>query len=159
MLAPDPWFSADPSSAADPPAAVASRVRRATSVRPADVAAAAGWVLFVGLWWRTLTYTPLVALARIGLFVAVAVGVTVAANTLWIRHNLRIHRRKGPRRSVPVVEMRVERDFSGRVLDADWEAVRDSNYVLVAPTGDRKMFRVVDGAPLDIEMPVSGTAS
>lgn len=130
-------------------AEVSGRARR----RAADAVVVAGWVVFVALWWRTLTYTSPATLASIAVMLVACVAVAVAGTTTWVVHNLDIHRRRGPRLAVPAVEVRLERDFAGRILEADWDAVRASGYVLVVPSGDRKQFRPVAGSPADAGFP------
>lgn len=103
-----------------------------------DALAVAGWLAFVVLWLRTLSYTRAATLSTIGLLIAVALVVVLGATALWIRHNLAIYRRKGPRRAVPPVDATFERDAIGRVLVADWDEVRTSAYVLVDPGQERK---------------------
>lgn len=136
----------------------ASAPSRRGAVRAADVAATVGWLLFFGLWWRTLRITEPAVLVQIGLFLLAVLVGSLAATTIWIHHNLAIHRRKGPRRSVPVVDARRDRDFMGRSLDADWDAARSATYVLVAPSGGRKLFRPVDAPPADAAVSDPATA-
>lgn len=100
-----------------------------------------GWAGFVWLWSLVLG-RPWESADLRGLIV----GTLVVAPTLtvaWIVHNVGIYRRRGPRRSVPAVTWRYERDYNGREVVADFVALRDARAVVIDVDGGRKRFRVV----------------
>lgn len=100
-----------------------------------------GWGLLALAWWRVASDPGEAGtVVAIGLLVVAMLIVVVTATWLWIEHNLSIHRRKGPRRSVPAVAERFERDFLGRDLSADWSSVRASRRVEIRPDEDVKRF-------------------
>lgn len=85
-----------------------SRTVRLRALLQALVAIAA-WAGFLFLWYLTLAdrvtgRRPLYELIAIVIVAVVIVSITY----LWIRHNLNIYKRKGPRRRVPPGE----HDFS-----------------------------------------------
>lgn len=116
-----------------------ARLRSPWSVVAHVLLVALGWAGFVWLWslvlarpWESADLRGLV----IGTLV-VAPAITVA----WIVHNLGIYRRRGPRRRVPQVTLRYERDFHDRAIDADFDALRAQPFVVVSIDGARKCYR------------------
>jgi hypothetical protein len=99
-----------------------------------------GWILFVWFWLRvageTSPGTILWGVAAVGAITALVTTTTV----WWIVHNLRIHKRKGPRRSVPIAMPVYRQDFLGRDLDGDWSLLRRSSVVVVLAEDGRKRF-------------------
>ena len=77
-----------------------------------------GWPGLGWCWWLVIrdgdAPTPTMVAAPAVLAVA-----TVVVTTWWIRHNLAIHRRKGPRRKVPVAAFPYLSDRRGRPLRLD----------------------------------------
>ena len=51
-----------------------------------------------------------------GLQVAAMMGIVLAITIWWIRHNVRIYRRKGPRRGRPDLAPRTDEDRLGHVV-------------------------------------------
>ena len=81
----------------------------------------ASWVLMVGLWIQ-LALEGHVSLngvegaaIQLGLLSAAVIGIT----TLWIRHDLRIYRRKGPRTGRADQMPRTDEDRLGHPLEWD----------------------------------------
>src|SRR5918999_1341773 len=103
------------------------------------VTVSAGWAAFGWSWVRVAGETPdstmIWSIAAIAIIAIVIVSTTLG----WIAHNLRIYRRKGPRRAVPPVQ----RDFLGRELNADWLALYDAALIAVVVVEDRKSFEPV----------------
>ena len=102
-----------------------------------------GWAGFAWLWslvlgrpWESADLRRLI----VGTLV-VAPVLTVA----WIVHNVGIYRRRGPRRSVPAVAWRYERDYNGREVAADFAALRDARTVVIDVDGGRKRYRDATG--------------
>ena len=104
------------------------------------LAISGGWVVFVWAWihvsQRTSLATLLWGVAAIAVTTLVALSVTV----WWVVHNLRIYRRKGPRKSVPIAMPDYRSDFMGRSLDADWSLLRRSSVVVVRIDDQGKRF-------------------
>ena len=85
------------------------------------LAIAVGWVLFFWGWQRVLGRSADFGELRL-LMLGAAVVVPVVTVS-WILHNRGIHRRKGPRRSVPAATLDYRANpGQGRT----WEEVRDS---------------------------------
>ena len=76
----------------------------------------ASWVVFAALWAllaRQGRVSP-DALRDTGTQLAVLGGAVLALTTWWVRHNVGIHRRKGPRTGVPTARPRTDQDRLGR---------------------------------------------
>lgn len=104
------------------------------------LAIAAGWAVFFWSWVRVLQRTSISTLAWGVLVLVVITAVVVSITVWWITHNLRIYRRKGPRRSVPVAMPEYRTDFVGRDLHGDWMMLRRSSVVLVGVDEEGKHF-------------------
>ena len=76
------------------------------------------WLMLVGMWAKLLagdrvSLTNIIDSAQ---YVAAIAGAVLALTLYWIRHNLAIHRRKGPRTSSPIRPPRVDADRLERPL-------------------------------------------
>lgn len=98
-----------------------------------------GWTAGALLWWRVLGETSghqvTVAVAVILLSLAASLSV----NLLWVDHNLRLHRTRGPRTGLPTAALSYEQDWVGRSVTAHWDSVRGAQEVLVAAGDDWKI--------------------
>lgn len=99
---------------------------------------ALGWLLFAWSWHRVSVNGPEIAELRWLMLSAVLVVPVLTLS--WVAHNVGIHRRKGPRRSVPAVTTHLERDFNGRRLEADWAALATARRIDILVDDDRKRF-------------------
>lgn len=99
---------------------------------------ALGWVLFVWSWRRVTAGSPEAGELR-ALMVAAAIVVPVLTLS-WVAHNVGIHRRKGPRRSLREVQAHYDRDFNGRVIDADWTRLADARRITIVLDGGHKRY-------------------
>jgi hypothetical protein len=125
-------------------------LRLAPGLRSAAQSAvvALGWALFIAGWvkvGRGVTEGTVVSTLLL------IVGVTVISLTVtifWIAHNVSIFRRKGPRTNARDIDFEFDKDFLGRDLDADWDAVGRSSKILVAVREDFKSF-VAAGVELE----------
>ena len=76
----------------------------------------AGWVLFFIWWGQVLRVASIPEAARAVLVILSVSLLTALATVWWVRYNLGIYRRKGPRRTVPDVPEDVGTDALGRKL-------------------------------------------
>ena len=98
-----------------------------------------GWILFV-YWWRRVTpqITETDATAAL-VFIAATFLVTLVVTLWWVSYNVRIYRRKGPRRRLPDVSEDRDADYLGRTIDgADDGSARKAQVVVIEVDGDRK---------------------
>ncbi|HEX9204343.1 MAG TPA: hypothetical protein VF853_00300 [Candidatus Deferrimicrobiaceae bacterium] len=107
----------------------------------------AGWVLFFYWWWVVLPSTSRGETAW-ALLIILGVSLVTAIGTVgWVRYNLGIYRRKGPRRTVPDVLENAEADVLGRKLShPGMERLRSARLVTVSLNGENgKSLTPVEG--------------
>ena len=108
------------------------------------------WLLLALLWALLVTEGKAsgAAFRDTGLRIAALMGVVLAVTIWWIRHNLGIYRRKGPRRGRPENAPRTDEDRLGR--DVQWvmpggaPAARTERHLVVEIAGDLKTYRQED---------------
>lgn len=102
------------------------------------------WGLFV-YWWNTVlpqvgSSEPVIAL----LFIIATALATVLVTVLWIRYNIGIFRRKGPRTRLTHVAENKGTDFLGRRIE--WppgqEFLKTARLVVVSVEGESKKYDV-----------------
>lgn len=98
----------------------------------------AGWLLFAWCWRVVTADHP--SVGQLSDLLIGAMVVVPVFTVSWVVHNVGIHRRKGPRRSVPAVVQRYERDYNGRFIHADWAALARAQRIDVVIDGDCKRF-------------------
>lgn len=98
-----------------------------------------GWTLFVVSWWRVLT-TQNVSYPILGWLIVGALALIPLVTLLWIRHNIDIFQRKGPRLRVRGADERYERDWEGRTINAAWRDVRGAQEIEIALDAERKNY-------------------
>jgi hypothetical protein len=96
-----------------------------------------GWVLFF-VWWGEVLNITSFRDATVGVLVILGVSlVTALGTTAWVRYNLGIYRRKGPRRTVPDVREDADADVLGRKFEhPGLDRLRESRLVTVTLTGE-----------------------
>jgi hypothetical protein len=105
------------------------------------------WALMIALWAIIISQHK-AGIANITYsvqYVSLVSGAVLAVTLWWIRHNMRIYRRKGPRRGRPEYPARIDEDRLGRPLT--W-AVRGGHYqarrarhLVVEVEDGRKVYR------------------
>lgn len=114
------------------------------------LAIVAGWFLFFWGWHRVLAGRP--DFESLRLLIAGAAIVVPVVTISWILHNRGIHRRKGPRRSVPTAVLDYRVDFNGRQVLADFRALADVQRVRIDVEGSLKRYHADgDAAPQPAE--------
>jgi hypothetical protein len=105
------------------------------------------WLLMGALWvllWRDGRATWS-AFEGTGVRLAILAGTVFAITTWWVRHNVGIYRRKGPRSGRPENLPRTDVDRLGRVtrwsLPGGHVAARDVPHLIVELDGDVKRYR------------------
>lgn len=117
-------------------------VRHAAHVLVAILA----WIAFIVLWVLLYTQDKLTSQA-IGLSVGTVAAITAAVSIVtlaWVAHNVRIHRRKGPRKGRAVIAPRLDVDRLDRPVRWDFpgghDGARKSSLVTVDLDGEVKRF-------------------
>jgi hypothetical protein len=76
---------------------------------------------------------------------AVLIGVVLAVTTWWIRHNVGIYRRKGPRRGRPETPVPTDEDRLGRrvrwAMPGGVRTARAEQHLVIDVEGDVKLYR------------------
>lgn len=104
----------------------------------------AAWLLFALSWVKVLGNTSPDAMRASGIVVGVAFLSVVLVTWWWIAHNVRIYRKRGPRKSVPTVRRDFTNDFLGRVLPDDLDLLERAPMIVVVSRDQRKRFLVGD---------------
>ncbi len=106
-----------------------------------------GWVLFFTWWGEVLHFTSLPD-AAVAILVILGVSLVTALGTMgWVRYNLGIYRRKGPRRTVTDVREDAGTDALGRPLvHPGVDRLRKARRITVSMTeGNGKSLTTEDG--------------
>lgn len=98
------------------------------------------WLLFAVTWWLVLRRNPSAWLPELAVPVVTLVVVT-ALTAAWVRHNLKIYQRKGPRRGLPDSKAPWRTDSLGRRLHFQRTA-RSASVVTVSVRGNTKHYEV-----------------
>jgi hypothetical protein len=101
------------------------------------------WVLFIA-WWNQVIPQVTTEDASLAFFVIfLTILICSVLTLLWVRYNVGIFRRKGPRKTLPSVPEECEADHLGRRLDhPGYEFLKSSPLVVVSREEDRKKFKV-----------------
>jgi len=101
------------------------------------------WILFI-TWWNQVIPQVTAADASLAFFVIfLTVLICSVLTLLWVRYNVGIFRRKGPRKYLPSVSEECETDHLGRRLDhPGYEYLKFAPLVVVSWEEDRKNFKV-----------------
>jgi len=104
------------------------------------VVGVASWALLLLAWWLVLERDPRSWAAELAVPVVAVVVVTVVT-LWWVRHNLGIYQRKGPRRGLPDVSAPWTQDSLGRPLVLA-DGVAQAPVVRLRLDGDLKRYEV-----------------
>lgn len=106
------------------------------------VFAIAAWVVFAWAWYvvfvKRVSDQTLSGVLALGVFLVVMLLLTLG----WVRHNLRIYKRKGPRTTIPTVREDWTRDAMGRRIEASWQEVRSAPIVVIDASERVKRYRI-----------------
>ena len=97
-----------------------------------------GWVGFVWM-WLLVAARPWESQLLIWLIVGSTLIVPLLTGA-WVRHNRSLHRRKGERQAVAVADVSYTHDWNGRVVQADWTALKRSRVVLISVEAEHKRY-------------------
>jgi hypothetical protein len=105
------------------------------------------WLLLIGMWIQLLRGDA-VTLSHIGhsvQYVAVVAGAVLAVTLCWVRHNIGIHRRKGPRTAGHAKAPRIDEDRLGRPLrwsvPGGHRGALDAAHLVVEMKAGTKVYR------------------
>ena len=96
------------------------------------VVIASGWALYVAAWVVVLRGEW--DLASVAWVISVASIVSPLVTLFWVRHNFAIFLEKGPRKGMPELEFKYERDWNGNAVEADWPALQTARVTRIGAT-------------------------
>lgn len=100
-----------------------------------------GWILFFSWWVRVLSSAGGKDIATALVFISLTLAATVVVTLVWVRYNIGIFRRKGPRRTVTKVDERYEADVLGRrIVGAETAELKRARTVDVSLENGAKRF-------------------
>ncbi len=101
------------------------------------------WILFVFWWNQVIPQITVDDASAAFLVIFLTVFLTYIFTLLWVRYNLGIYRRKGPRKQIPAVSEERHTDYLGRSLDhPGYDPLKRARIVLVSREGDKKKFEI-----------------
>lgn len=99
------------------------------------------WFLFFYWWNEVIPQTNVDDAAMAFLVIFLTVLLSSVLTLLWVRYNIGIFRRKGPRKILPAVSEERDADPLGRTLDhPGTETLKSAPVVVVSHEGERKKF-------------------
>ena len=105
------------------------------------------WLALAGLWVLLAVQGKAsgAAFRDTGIQLAALIGAVLAITTWWVRHNVGIYRKKGPRRGRPELAPRTDEDRLGRQLrwamPGGVRTARAQAHLVVEVHGDVKTYR------------------
>ena len=101
------------------------------------------WILFISWWNQVIPQVTVEDASMAFLVIFLTFLICSVLTLLWVRHNVGIFRRKGPRKNLPPVSEERETDYLGRKLDhPGYDFLKDAPIVIVSREEDRKHFNV-----------------
>jgi len=101
------------------------------------------WILFISWWNQVIPQVTVEDASMAFLVIFLTFLICSVLTLLWVRHNVGIFRRKGPRKNLPPVSEERETDYLGRKLDhPGYDFLKDAPLVIVSREEDRKHFNV-----------------
>jgi hypothetical protein len=103
----------------------------------------AGWVLFVWWWIRVLWNVDRHQVRVTGLFIGLTLITCVVLTGVWTYHNLRIWKRRGPRKQVREAHEDFGRDRLGRpvAFKGSEEELKNDPVIVVRMEHEGKVYR------------------
>ncbi len=101
------------------------------------------WILFAYWWNKVIPQISVEDASMAFLVIFLTFLISSVLTLLWVRYNIGIFRRKGPRKNLPSVSEEREADYLGRRLDhPGYDFLKDAPLVVVSREEDRKNFNV-----------------
>lgn len=101
---------------------------------------ALGWAVFLWAWVTVMHYTAVQTMIGTVILLVAGMAAVEVVDLMWIKHNLNIYKKKGPRKSVPKVGQQYRRDFLGRALIAEQCSLLEDDLIVVDFDERRKTF-------------------
>ena len=104
------------------------------------------WLAFALGWWRVLANWPSSDLIRSFELLAAIAALYGLGLALWIRHNISIYRRKGPRRAVRNFDPGYPCDALGQPVRGADPGVFHAQHLTIEVAADEKLYQLSQGA-------------
>ena len=100
---------------------------------------AIGWGIFGWSWW-TVGFNQPFHPTVLTILILLTLIIVPAVTLYWVEHNRDIYVRKGQRRGVHSAPEIYQHDWRGRMVHAQFDALRHSPLVIIDSTPDDKYF-------------------
>lgn len=101
------------------------------------------WIFFVFWWNQVIPLTSAYDAATAFLVIFLTIFLTSVPTLLWVKYNVGIYRRKGPRKNLPDVSEERDTDYLGRRLDhPGHDRLKNAPVVFISQEGDKKIFEI-----------------
>lgn len=100
---------------------------------------AIGWGIFGWSWW-TVGFGQPFHPAVLATLIVISMVLAPLVTLLWVEHNRDIYARKGQRKGVHTLPENYRQDWSGRLVHARFDTLRDSQLVIINSTQEDKYF-------------------
>src|SRR3990172_1194126 len=101
------------------------------------------WILFVYWWNQVIPQVSVEDASMAFLVIFLTFLICSVLTLLWVRYNVGIFRRKGPRKNLPTVSEEREADYLGRRLDnPGYDLLKGASLVVFSREEDRKKFNL-----------------
>ena len=97
------------------------------------------WLLFVAMWYRVYRITTLGDVKDAVTYLTAITATYGVLVTVWVLHNIAIYKRKGPRKSAPLLTFSAIHDHLGSYIVAP-ENVRHKQAITVTVADGQKVF-------------------
>ena len=100
-----------------------------------------GWIIFIWM-WSLVIISPKDNDSLIFLIV-VSFIVFPLTSLLWILHNIKIHKRLGPRKLALNVQAEYIADWNSRKINADWAALKNAKIIVIDCDQFSKNYKII----------------
>jgi hypothetical protein len=97
------------------------------------------WLLFVGLWYRVYRITTIGDVKDAVSYLTAITATYGVLVTVWVLHNIAIYKKKGPRRTAPLLAFSAIHDHLGSYIVAPAN-VRHKQAITVTVADGQKVF-------------------
>lgn len=108
------------------------------------VAIIIGWMLYFWFLYSIMYYDALLKILDIvQLFIFVNI-IIIGVSYAWIKHNIHLYEKKGPRTGIRTVKDKFKQDALGSIIHADIKAIKKARFINIQIKENNKFFKVMD---------------
>lgn len=90
-----------------------------------------------------IQYTEFIIICALVIIFTFIITVCTA---IWIRYNLNIYKKKGPRTTIRVAEEKYLKDWDGKSINANWAELKEANQIIILiHKTEKKYVRIQKG--------------